>query len=69
MTSVAVIGTGFGGIAERLRTAGGAVELEVLPGVWHDVHLLGHLLPEAAEPLDRIGRWPAERMAAAPESA
>jgi acetyl esterase/lipase len=56
-------------LAERLRTAGGVVELEVLPGVWHDVHLLAHLLPEAAEPLDRVGRWLAERFAPAPESA
>jgi epsilon-lactone hydrolase len=52
-------------LAERLRAAGGDVELEVLPGVWHDVHLLAHLLPEAAGALGRIGAWLADRLAAA----
>ena len=51
-------------LAERLRAADVAVELDVLPGVWHDVHLLAHLLPEAAEPLDRIGRRLAEALEA-----
>jgi len=53
-------------LAERLRAADVAVELDVLPRVWHDVHLLAHLLPEAADPLDRIGRRLAEALAASP---
>ncbi len=51
-------------LAERLRAADVAVELDVLPGVWHDVHLLAHLLPEAADPLDRLGRRLAEALEA-----
>ena len=53
-------------LAERLRAADVAVELDVLPRVWHDVHLLAHLLPEAADPLDRIGRRLAEALEASP---
>jgi epsilon-lactone hydrolase len=52
-------------LAERLRAAGVDVEVDVLPGVWHDVHLLAHLLPEAAHPLARIGRRLGEALAAA----
>ena len=53
-------------LAERLRAADVPVELDVLPEVWHDVHLLAHLLPEAADPLDRIGRRLAEALEASP---
>ena len=56
-------------LAERLRDAGVDVELEVLPRVWHDVHLLAHLLPEAAGALERIGGWLAQRLSAAPDPA
>lgn len=49
-------------LADRLRAVGGDVELEVLPSVWHDVHLLAHLLPEAATALRRIGAWLAARL-------
>lgn len=51
-------------LAERLRAASVVVDLDVLPGVWHDVHLLAHLLPEAADPLEGIGRRLAEALEA-----
>jgi acetyl esterase/lipase len=50
-------------LAARLRTAGVDVELEVLPRVWHDVHLLAHLVPEGAAAVAELGRWLGERLA------
>jgi acetyl esterase/lipase len=52
-------------LAERLRAAGGDVQLQVLPRVWHDVHLLAHLLPEADGALRRVGTWLADCLPAA----
>jgi epsilon-lactone hydrolase len=48
-------------LAERLRAAGVEVDLEVLETLWHDAHLVAHLLPEGADAVRRIGRWLADR--------
>jgi acetyl esterase/lipase len=48
-------------LAGRLRAAGVEVELEVLEPLWHDAHLVAHLLPEGADAVRRIGRWLAGR--------
>ena len=44
-------------LAERLREAGVATELEVLPGLWHDVQLQAHLLAAGAAAVSRAGHW------------
>ena len=44
-------------LAERARLAGVDVELVVLPGLWHDAHLLSHLVGEAADASAALGRW------------
>ena len=44
-------------LAERLREAGVPTDVEVLPGLWHDVQLQAHLLAEGAEAAARVGRW------------
>jgi epsilon-lactone hydrolase len=44
-------------LVERVRAAGGHAELVLLAGLWHDVHLFGHLLPEAAAATADLGRW------------
>ena len=43
-------------LAARLRAAGVDVDLEPLPGLWHDVHLQGGLLAEGAAASARLGR-------------
>lgn len=48
-------------LAERLRSAGVEVDLDVLEPLWHDAHLVAHLLPEGADAVRRIGRWLADR--------
>jgi epsilon-lactone hydrolase len=50
-------------LAVRLGAAGVDVALEVLPRVWHDVHLLAHLVPEGADAVARLGRWLGEQLA------
>lgn len=50
-------------LVARLREAGVDVGLEVLPRVWHGVHLLAHLVPEGADAVARLGRWLGERLA------
>jgi acetyl esterase/lipase len=52
-------------LAVRLRTAGVDADAEVLPRMWHDVHLLAHLVPEGADAVARLGRWLGERLSAA----
>jgi len=47
-------------LAAALRTALVPVDDEVLHGLWHDVHLQAHLVPEAAEALSRMGIWALE---------
>lgn len=49
-------------LAGRLRTAGVEVDLEVLGPLWHDAHMLAHLVPEGADAVRRIGRWLADRL-------
>ena len=52
-------------LAVRLRKAGVDADIEVLPRVWHDVHLLAHLVPEGAAAVGRLGRWLGERLTGA----
>jgi monoterpene epsilon-lactone hydrolase len=42
-------------LAERLRADGVEVQLEVLQPLWHDAHMLAHLVPEAAAAVRRLG--------------
>lgn len=44
-------------LAEALRQAGVDVRCEVLAGLWHDAQLQAQLVPEAADAVDRLGRW------------
>lgn len=41
----------------RVRAAGGCIECQVWPGLWHDFHLLGDELPETALALDAMVRF------------
>lgn len=50
-------------LAETLRDAGVDVTYELLPDVWHDVHVHAHLVPEGADAVRRMGRWLQERTA------
>ena len=52
-------------LAGALRAAGNDVDLEVLLGLWHDVHLQASLLPEGAAAAARLGRRLRARMDAA----
>ncbi len=49
-------------LATRLGEAGVDVDLEVLPRVWHDVHLLAHLVPEGAAAVRELGVWLRHRL-------
>lgn len=53
-------------LADRLRSAGTDVRLQVLAGLWHDAHLQAHLVPEAAAAVRTLGRWLRERLDDAP---
>ena len=44
-------------LAERARQAGVEVELLLLPGLWHDVHVQAGLLAEAADAVASLGAW------------
>lgn len=46
-----------GALVAGLRADGGRVDSETLAGLWHDVHLQSHLVPEAADASARMGRW------------
>jgi epsilon-lactone hydrolase len=48
-------------LAAGLRAAGVDVDLELLAGMWHDVHLHAALVPEAAEAVVRMGAWLKEK--------
>ncbi|MFP5218662.1 MAG: alpha/beta hydrolase [Actinomycetes bacterium] len=48
-------------LAVALGEAGVDVTHELLPDVWHDVHVHAHLVPEGAEAVLRLGRWLRER--------
>ena len=44
-------------LARRVTAAGGTAELQLLPGVWHDVHLQAGLVPEATAAVRALGGW------------
>jgi epsilon-lactone hydrolase len=44
-------------LVEALRAADVHVELELLAGLWHDVHLQADLVHEGAAAVARMGRW------------
>jgi monoterpene epsilon-lactone hydrolase len=48
-------------IAEKIRHAGGEVELEVSEDMVHIWTIFGSFLPEGQESTERIGRWVQER--------
>ena len=50
-------------LVQRARAAGVDVELVVLPGLWHDVHLFSHLLAEAADASAAMGGWLGQQLA------
>ena len=50
-------------LAQRLQADRVEVELEVLEPLWHDAHMVAHLLPEGADAVRRAGRWLADRLA------
>jgi monoterpene epsilon-lactone hydrolase len=50
-------------LAQRLQADRVEVELEVLEPLWHDAHMVAHLLPEGADAVRRVGRWLADRLA------
>ncbi len=43
--------------AQRAKAAGADLELVLLEGLWHDVHLQAGLLAEAADAAAAMGRW------------
>jgi acetyl esterase/lipase len=51
-------------LAQALRAASVPVDDEVLPGLWHDVHLQADLVPEGAEAVRRLGAWTRARVGA-----
>lgn len=44
-------------LATVLADAGTPVELALLPGVWHDVHVQATVVREGADAVRRLGRW------------
>jgi epsilon-lactone hydrolase len=49
-------------MAERLRMAGCAVELDVWPRMWHVWHMLARVMPEARAAVERMGKFVDERI-------
>jgi epsilon-lactone hydrolase len=49
-------------MAEKLRAAGCAVELEVWPRMWHVWHMLARVMPEARAAVERIGGFVGDRI-------
>jgi monoterpene epsilon-lactone hydrolase len=45
------------GLATRTRAAGGDVQLDAFPGMWHAFQLYAGNVPEADEAISRIGRY------------
>lgn len=45
----------------RLHAAGGVVECDVMPGLWHNAAMFGALVPSADAALDRIGQFMRQR--------
>src|SRR5262249_48525621 len=50
-------------MAERMRTAGCEVEIEVWPRMWHVWHALARVLPEGRAAIARIGSFVDRRLA------
>lgn len=48
-------------LARALAHAGTPAELELLPGMWHDVHVQAGLVREGADAVASLGRWLARR--------
>jgi acetyl esterase/lipase len=44
-------------LAERVTEAGGAVELKVFEGYWHDLHLLAGIIPVATQATAELGAF------------
>lgn len=44
-------------LVERIRDSGGSAELVILPGLWHDAHVLAHLVRPAADAVRAMGAW------------
>ena len=44
-------------LVERITAAGGSAGLRVLPDLWHDAHLLSHLVAPAAQATAELGAW------------
>lgn len=51
-------------LAAALREAGVDVTLELLPDLWHDVHVYASLVPEGAAAIRQIGAWLRTRVTA-----
>ena len=43
--------------AEAIKTAGGEVDLEIWPGMWHVFQAFVHQMPESAAAIDKIGAY------------
>lgn len=43
--------------AERVRAAGGNIELEIWPGMWHVFQVFVHRMPESREAIRKIGAF------------
>jgi len=44
-------------LVEGITAAGGSAALRVLPDLWHDAHLLSHLVAPAAQATAEMGAW------------
>jgi epsilon-lactone hydrolase len=44
-------------VAEKMRAAGGKVELEVWKGMWHVFHAFADLMPESKSAVQKIGQF------------
>lgn len=44
-------------VADKIRAAGGKVELEVWKGMWHVFHAFADLMPESKNAVEKIGRF------------
>ena len=50
-------------LVERVRATGGAADVVVLDGLWHDPHLQCEVVREAARATDDLGLWLASHLA------
>lgn len=48
--------------AENIRAAGGKVDLDVWPGMWHVWQMFGGLIPEARKGTDKLGKFIREKL-------